>query len=367
MNVDRRRLLKLLPASGLVLLAGCEESEEDKVARVERAVQAQKDAMQKPESAPGPQQPTAEEKAAEDTTKKLILYCASNLADPFLRLQSTLMQAAVLQIDGYRFKTLDAAGDAGVQIGQLNKALGERPAFLIVSPLEVRLTAGLTENFRNDGSVVIGLDERLGVGACTSVVFVSQKKLGQQAGKLVVEALKRKAADENKPQVTGRVVHLLGDAASFAVKARSEGFHEALKAEPGIVVVHEAPGGWTREGAKARTEEAVRLQHEFDVVFAHNDAMAQGASEALSASQMRERVLIVGMDGGMDGGLDLLRKSVIDATIRQPMPMETAFEIIKKIGADKHYEPPSRTEREPEAVTPVNLDEVLGRMYKGGR
>ena len=74
MNVDRRRLLKLLPASGLVLLAGCEESEEDKVARVERAVQAQKDAMQKPESAPGPQQPTAEEKAAEDTTKKLILY-----------------------------------------------------------------------------------------------------------------------------------------------------------------------------------------------------------------------------------------------------------------------------------------------------
>jgi len=362
MNVDRRRLLKLLPASGLVLLAGCEESEEEKVARVERAVQAQKDSVQKPEEAPAPQ-PTPEEKAAEDTTKKLILYCAANLADPFLRLQSTLMQAAVLQIDGYRFKTLDAAGDAGVQIGQLNKALGERPAFLIVSPLEVHVTAGLTETFRNDGSVVIGLDERLGVGACTSVVFVSQKKLGQQAGQLVVEALKRKAADENKPRVTGRVVHLLGDAASFAAKARSEGFHEALKAETGIVVVHEAPGGWTREAAKARTEEALRLQHEFDVVFAHNDVMAQGASEALSAAQMRERVLIV----GMDGGLDMLRKSVIDATIRQPMPMETAFEIIKKFAADKHFEPPSRTEREPEAVTPVNLDEVLGRMYKGGQ
>ena len=211
--------------------------------------------------------------------------------------------------------------------------------------------------------MVIGLDERFGVGACTAVVFVSQKKLGEKAGQLVVEALKRKAADENKPQVTGRVVHLTGDPACFSTQARSEGFHEALKAEPGIVVVHEAPGGWSHEVAKARTEEALRLQHDFDVVFAHDDLMAQGASDAVTAAQMRDHMLIV----GMDGGLELVRNSVIDATIRQPMPMETAFEMIKKAVADKHYEPPSRTEREPEAVTPVNLDEVLGRMYKGGR
>lgn len=357
MNVDRRRLLKLIPASGLVMLTGCDESDEEKVARVERALQAQKEGMAKPVI-----RPDAEEQAVANLPKKLILFCAANLADPFAGLQSRLMQIGVEQLDGYRFETLDAGGDAAVQLAQLTRAQAQRPVYLIVYPVEVAVTAGLLENFRHSGTTVIGLDERLGEAACNTVAFVSQKKLGRLAGQQVVEALKRKAADENKPQVTGRVVHLLGDATSFASLARSEGFHEALKEEPGIVVVHEAPGGWSREGARARTEDALRLQHQFDVVFAHNEAMAQGAGETLTGAQMRDGVLIV----GMDGGLELVRKSVIDATIRQPMPMETAFEVIKKRLADKNYLPPARIEREPEAVTPLNLDEVLGRVYKGG-
>ncbi|MDB6140244.1 MAG: monosaccharide transporter substrate-binding protein family, partial [Verrucomicrobiaceae bacterium] len=232
-----------------------------------------------------------------------------------------------------------------------------RPAMLILSPVDDRAVAKAAEEARREGTFIVGLDERLGPGNCNAVVFVDQKKMGFLAGQLIVEALKRKAADEGKPAVTGRVVHLTGDADSFSAKARGEGVHEALKVEPGIIVVHEASGGWSSEGGKARTVEALRLQHEFDVVCAHSDAIAQGAAEALGAAQMRDRVLVV----GMDGGLELLRKSVIDATILQPMPMQAAFELIKKALADPHFVPPARTELQPEAVTPANLDAVMAR------
>ncbi len=362
MNAHRRRLLKLLPASGLAMLSGCGESDEEKIASVQRAIeQQQAEALKKPLQ-PVAEQLTPEEKAARDPSRKLVLHCAANLADPFQKLQASLMQAAMPQIGGCRFKVMDGAGDPALQVGQLNEAAAQHPLFVIVSPLETHLTTGIMESMRNAGSVVIGLDERFGVGACTAVAFVDQKKLGRMAGELVVDALRRKAKDENQPHVSGRVVHLQGDTTSFSTKARSEGFREALKAEPGAIIVHEAPGGWSAEGGKARTEEALRLQHEFDVVFAHNDAMAAGASAALTTAQMRERVLIV----GIDGGLELVRNGTIDATLRQPMPMETAFDLIKRFVADKHFNPPPRTELEPEAVTPVNLDAVQARVMKAG-
>lgn len=362
MNIERRRLLKLVPLSGFTLISGCDESDADKVARVERALETQRQEVQKPVADPA-KQAAPVEKEAEDPKKKLVLFAAANLNDPFQRLQASLMGAAVQQLDGCRFKTLDAGGRADTQLQQLGELQAQPPAFLVIGAVDAQAAAKEIESIRRSGTMVVGLDERLGPEACSAVVFTSQKKLGMLAGQLVVDALKRKAAEEAKPAVSGRVVQLTGDNVSFAAKARSEGFHEALKAEPGIIVVHEAPGAWSREGGKARTEESLRLQHVFDVVCAHNEAIAQGATDALGAAQMRDRVLVV----GMDGGLEMLRKSVIDATILQPLPMQVAFELIKKTLSDPHFVPPARTELQPEAVTPANLDAVIGRGLRGGK
>ena len=362
MNIDRRRLLKLVPLSGLTLIAGCGESDEEKVARVERALEAQKQGAIPADLEPA-KQAEIKKQEAEDLTKKLVLLVAANLDDPFQRLQSALMDAAVRQLDGCRFKALDAAGSSETQLKQLADAQAQHPAFVVISPVDDKAVAKAVEALRREGTVVIGLDERFAPGTCSAVVFVSQKKLGLLAGQEVVTALKRKAADEGKAAVSGRVVHLTGDATSFAAMARSEGFHEALKAEPGIIIVHEAPAGWSREGGKARTEEALRLQHEWDVVCAHSDVIAQGATDALGAAQMRDRVLVV----GMDSGLELVRKSVIDVTILQPMPLQTAFEYIRRSLTEPHFAPPSTTELQPEPVTPANLDEVMARGLRGGK
>lgn len=358
MNIDRRRLLRLLPLTGLSAVSGCSESDEEKVARVERAIEAHKQ---------GPVVIDAEKDKAtkaveplEDIGKKMVLFAAADLRDPFQSLQSALLEVAVRKSEGCAYKVVDAAGSAEKQLKQLAEIRTKHPNCLVLSAVDAALVGKVAEEMRREGTFVVGVDERLQADSCNSLVFVVQKKMGQMAAQQILEALKRKAADEGRTQITGRVVHLTGSTESFTSRSRSDGLREGLKVEPGVVLVHEAAGNWSREGGKLRTEDALRLQHEFDVVCAQNDYMAQGASDALSAAQRRERVLIV----GMDGGLELVRKSIIDISILQPMPLQTAYERIAKSMNDSHFMPPVRTELLPRALTPANIDDFVAETLR---
>ena len=355
----------------LGLFTGCGESDSARAARYEQAMENAKSALKGgggavPEDAQLKVELSPDEKASEDTSRKLILLCAADLGDPFQQLQADLMRAAVRTLEGYRFKVLDAAGDVGKQLDVLGEAQSLQPAWLLVQPVEERLSAALLENARGQGARIVALDQRVPETSCEALVFADQAKIGRMAGELVLAALKRKAADEKKPQVTGRVVQIRGRDDAYASKARAEAFAAVLHAEPGIIIVHDAPGDWTVDGGRARAKDALKLQKSFDVVFAHNDAMARGASEALTAVQQRENVLIVGVDGiaGKNGGQEMLRRGVIDATILQPMPLEIAFSWIQKSINDSNFKPDRRAEREPLALTPKNIDEMGRKASK---
>jgi len=370
------RYLSFLVFSAVTLaLVSCEESDDAKQARYAKAMENAK-VMLKVVSASGADDPskqqrelTPEEKAAEDPTKKLIVFCASSLNDPFQRLQADMMRAAVRTLDGYRYKVLDAAGDVSKQLDILGQVPNQQPVWLLVSPVEDRLSAAVLESMKSSGVKIVALDQRVPESSCEALIFTDQAKIGQLAGQVALKALRRKAETEGKKQVTGRVVQVRGPDDAFVSKARGEAFAEALKAEPGIVLVHDAGADWTPEGGKKCIDEARRLQGTFDVIFAQNDAMARGISEVLTTAQQRDNVLIIGVDGtgGRDGGIDLVRRGVIDATIWQPMPLETAFSLIQKTANDPKFKPEHRYEREPIAITPRTVDEFLRGAAAGGK
>ena len=361
MNYDRRRLLQLLPLSTFATLVGCSESDDEKIARVERALEARRNGpvvMDKP-----PEDLVKRVDELDDPTKKVVVLAASNLQDSFLFQQSGLMEMALRKLPNFAFKVFDAAGDSQKQFTQLSGLRGKRPAFLLLSPVDAAAAAKIAEEFRREGTFVIGLDERLSAASCSTVIFANQKNMGLLAGHEIVAALRRKATDDGKSAVSGRVVHLTGDEASFTTRARTDGLLEALKLEPGIVLVHQAAAKWSREGGKARTEDALRLQHEFDVVCAQNELMAQGAGDALLAHQMRERVLIV----GMDGGVGMVRKGSIDVSILQPMALQTAYDFIAKAAEDPHFMPAPKTELQSKALTPVNIDDFVAEALRNAK
>ena len=105
-------------------------------------------------------------------------------------------------------------------------------------------------------------------------------------------------------------------------------------------------------------QDAIRLQKQFDVVFAHNDAMALGAAEA--AGEMRENVLLIGVDGfmGADGGFTAVNNGDIDATIHQPLLVDLAWQIIRKKLAEPAFQPKPSYKLNPMAITPKDVDDI---------
>jgi ABC-type sugar transport system substrate-binding protein len=179
------------------------------------------------------------------------------------------------------------------------------------------------------------------------------------AADFVLQALKAKAADEGRPATVGRVVQLRGDDESAAATERALGFIETLQREPGVVLVHDAPGGWDDKNAAARIQEALRLQKQFDVVYAHNDLMAAGAAKQLRETSVdtRESMLILGTDAvpGAEGGASLVNKGVLDATIFHPPLVDVAWREIERFLDDAGYAPKKRQKVKPILITPSNV------------
>ena len=223
-------------------------------------------------------------------------------------------------------------------------------------------TSEITE-LRLAGTFVMGLDASLNDGSCDTVVFCDQKKVGFMAGTVIVNALKRKATDGGATEVTGRVVQIQGDENHPCSRARNEGFLAALKAEPGVILVHDASANWSQADAGLQFKEAIRLQKNIDAVYAHNDIMALGVSDAAVELQIRDSLLIVGTDGidGPGGGLEMLLKNQIDATVHQPLLTDFAWTVIAKMSKDPTFKPKASYEIEPVAFTPRNREELKAK------
>lgn len=262
---------------------------------------------------------------------------------------------------GYKLAIQDAAGSATRQMEQFRKAIATRPAAIFVSPVDPASLAAVIVEASTAGITVIGLDKRMVNEGCASVVYCDQTRVGNLAAQTVLDALKRKAADENRAETTGRVVEIRGVEDSPPTNDLAEGFADGLRKEPGVVLVHDAPADWKPENATARVAEAFRLQKQFDVVFAHNDELALGAAKAALDAGQRENIFIIGTDGiaGTKKGMELVRQGELDATIVQPALVDLALQILLKLRADKNFKPQPGYAIEPVAVVPKNVEQSL--------
>lgn len=262
---------------------------------------------------------------------------------------------------GYKVTTEDAKGSSAKQVEQFRSAIAAKPAAIFVEPVDPPALAALIVEAQSSGITVIGLDKRMLKDGCTSVVFSDQRVVGRLAAQTVLEALKRKAEEEGRTEVTGRVVELRGAENNYATGEIAEGFSEGLRAQPGVIVVHDAAADWNAESAAKRTNEALQLQKSFDAIYAHSDVMALAAAKTVEAAGIRENMLVVGTDGisGQPKGIERVRAGEIDATIVQPALVDLALQIIVKMRADEHFKPQPAYEIEPVAVVPRNVEQSL--------
>lgn len=293
------------------------------------------------------------------TSIRTVVFLSADMAWPYELTQVQNFQRMVGFRDKVNFIHHDAKGDASLQAEQFGLAMAEKPFALAISPVDASRISDQVAAAVQMGVVVVGIGESAMSLPCTTAVATDLREAGRLAGDLTVKALKRKALAEGRVDVVGRVVEIRGEDENATSQVMHEGFMEALKTAPGVILVHDAPGAWTKDGGKSRAMDALRLQTTFDVVYAQNDAMALGA--VIGLGETRANMMVIGTGGyvGVDGGLSLVNKGDLDATVFLPILVDLAWNFITKKMDEPSFIPQASYRVAPTAITASNADQML--------
>ena len=249
------------------------------------------------------------QRAVDEAYQFLIGVSLANLTEPWRINMSEEIKSQASHYQNLRVVFTDAADSSSRQIQDVRKLLDCGIDLLIISPNDAEaLTPIIAEAYKRipvillDRSVV-GYDYTLYIGP-------DNRLIGKQAGQYVADLLGSNG---------GKVVEIMGRSGSPPVLDRRLGFQEAVAPHRSIRIVASINADWLRDKAEDELTAWLAKNGPVDVIFAQNDAMADGAHRAavkLGLSGIR----VVGIDGlpGPNGGIDLVRSGALAATCTCP-------------------------------------------------
>jgi signal transduction histidine kinase/DNA-binding response OmpR family regulator/ABC-type xylose transport system substrate-binding protein len=233
------------------------------------------------------------------------------------------MQNELIYYPSIQLIIKDAKNSSEKQIRDIKALIEENIDLLIVSPNESEpLTEIVQEVFRK-GIPVILIDRKITSSEYTSFLGGNNYEIGREAGKYAVEYLKG----------NGKIIEITGLQGSSPAKERQKGFLDEIKNHPGIRIIQSLSGDWKMETGRQLMEQIIESGLDFDLVYAHNDVMAIGASNVFNEKQLSKKVFFIGVDGspGPNGGLQAVMDKVLDATLLYPTGGSFAISLAWKI------------------------------------
>ena len=233
----------------------------------------------------------------------------ANLTEPWRINMRDEINAEASNYSNLRMVFTDAADSNNRQIQDVHTLLSSGIDLLIISPNDSEaLSPVITEAYRRipvillDRSVV-GFDYTLFIGP-------DNRLIGKQAGQYVSELLGPEG---------GKIVEIMGQSGSPPVLDRSVGFREVISQRRNISIVSTIVADWLRDKSEDELTAWLKKNGRADVIFAQNDAMADGARRAAVKLGING-IRVVGIDGlpGPNGGIEMVRRGALSATFTCP-------------------------------------------------
>ncbi len=131
---------------------------------------------------------------------------------------------------------------------------------------------------------------------------------GRAIGEMVKEAVGDKPVN---------IVIVEGMAGTAAAQGRTEGFEEKVKEIlPNATILDKQPADWNRNKALEVTQNLLQRFKQIDVVYVHDDDMAQGAIQAIEAAGRQNEMMVFGI-GGMCEGYKAIEEGKMYGTVDQ--------------------------------------------------
>lgn len=193
---------------------------------------------------------------------------------------------------------------------------------IIVSPNEAKSLTPVIDKVYRQGIPVVIFDRNINSDSYTARIGADDQGLGQSAAHYAQHLLGNGA----------KAIEIFGLRGSTPAEDRHIGFVKEFVSSGGTLLAS-VPGNWNKEDAILVADSLLRLYPDVDLIYAHNDRMAIGASEVASRLGLRDRIKIIGIDAAPNIGIQAVADSVIDATFLYPTDgyrlIQTALAILK--------------------------------------
>ncbi len=220
------------------------------------------------------------------------------------------------------------------QVEQIDSLVNDGIDLLIVAPNQVATISPAIDRAYDKGIPVIVFERKTSSQKYTAFISADNYEMGRVMGEYVVSRLHGQ----------GTVLEIKGLEGSSPAIERHNGFMDALKVTPGIKVVGTLQGDWTESTAYESTKQWLQNNKDVrvDLVFGANDRTAMGARKAftdLSPLTSHLSPLYCGIDGlpGENGGIQLVRDSLLDASYIYPTHGDQIIELAVDILEGKPY------------------------------
>ncbi|WP_167607048.1 substrate-binding domain-containing protein [Maribellus sediminis] len=210
-----------------------------------------------------------------------------------------------------------------LQVQQIKELLEVGVDLMIIAPNEIDALQPVIERIYDSDIPVILVDRKINSQKYTAYIGGNNLEIGNAGGVYIA----------NKLNNRGQVVELLGMLSSSPALERMNGFNSTLDRFPHLQNVHKIYAQWEVDLVRDSLASVLQKYPLVKAIFAHTDLMAEAAGEIISEQFPNRNILVVGVDGlpNEGGGIEMVEKGTISATLIYPSGGKEAIQIAAKI------------------------------------
>jgi ribose transport system substrate-binding protein len=227
---------------------------------------------------------------------------------------------------GIALVVTDAQGQTAKQVSDVEDLIARRVNLILLAPREFDGLAPALQAAKAAKIPVILVDRAAAGTPGEDYVTLLASNFVEQG---------RRAAEWLAAQTNGKanIVELSGTPGASVAADRAKGFRDGISTHPGMKIIASQTGNFSRAAAQGAMQNVAQsLGKQINAVYAHNDEMALGAVQALTAAGLKPGtdVKVVSVDGER-AALEAIDRGELGATVESnPRFGPLAFETIDK-------------------------------------
>ena len=241
----------------------------------------------------------------------------------------------------------DAENNVENQIQQIETFIKDSLDLIILSPIKTKALSPVVEKAILNNIPVIVIDRKTTFENYTSYIGTDNILVGELAAKIIYGKIKTNRRNNIDNDIkTVNILEITGQAGSSPADERSIGFRNIFergfnskKFGKKINLLNPISGDWSAKSIISPLKEILNSGQNIDYIFVHNDRMAYAAWQIARSYESQNEITFIGVDGlnSQDGGIDLVKRGVLEATILYPTGGKEAIIVANKILNNKSF------------------------------